>query len=308
MAKNIKMSIAEKARVSITNSFSPLESIKQNITVLEELRSFIPPLLDSELAQLKANLLANGCKDPLLLWETTKDVIGEGNVTEPAYVLIDGHNRYGICKEFGVSFNVQLLSFNSFKEVKEHMIDLQLGRRNLNAQQASYLRGLRYNTEKNDVSDNLQGKKEGFSSDGQNDHLENAVKITTAERLAKEYNVGEKTIRRDAAFAEGLEKLTPTLRNEVLSGKKKVEKSKIQLLAKSNEKNQSIDDIEKVEEILLQQESNTKEKKSENDSNDIAQEKYNKVLGAINEAYASRNIGAFEAIELALQEFKLILN
>ncbi|WP_409014286.1 MULTISPECIES: hypothetical protein [unclassified Arcicella] len=138
--------------------------------------------------------------------------------------------------------------------------------------------------------------------------MENAVKITTAERLAKEYNVGEKTIRRDAAFAEGLEKLTPTLRNEVLSGKKKVEKSKIQLLAKSNEKNQSIDDIEKVEEILLQQESNTKEKKSENDSNDIAQEKYNKVLGAINEAYASRNIGAFEAIELALQEFKLILN
>jgi len=226
MAKNIKMSIAEKARVAITNSsFSPLESIKQNITVLEELKSFIPPLLDSELAQLKANLLANGCKDPLLLWETTKDIIGLGSEFEPAYVLIDGHNRYGICKEFGITFNVQLLSFNSFKEVKEHMIDLQLGRRNLNAQQASYLRGLRYNTEKNDVIGNLQGKKEEIDSNGQNVHLEKEPKITTAERLAKEYNVGEKTIRRDAAFAEGLEKLTPTLRNEVLSGKKKVDKN-----------------------------------------------------------------------------------
>lgn len=306
MAKNIKMSIAEKARVAITNSsFSPLESIKQNITVLEELKSFIPPLLDAELAQLKANLLANGCKDPLLLWETTKDVIGLGTAFEPAYVLIDGHNRYGICKEFGITFNVQLLSFNSFKEVKEHMIDLQLGRRNLNAQQASYLRGLRYNTEKNDVIDNLQGKKEEIDSDGQNVHLENEPKITTAERLAKEYNVGEKTIRRDAAFAEGLEKLTPTLRNEVLSGKKKVDKNKIQLLAKSNEENQSIDDIEKVDEILQQV---TKEKSTDSGQIDIAQEKYNKVLSTINEAYQTRSIQAFEAVEIALQEFKLILN
>ncbi len=306
MAKNIKMSIAEKARVAITNSsFSPLESIKQNITVLEELKSFIPPLLDAELAQLKANLLANGCKDPLLLWETTKDVIGLGSEFEPAYVLIDGHNRYGICKEFGITFNVQLLSFNSFKEVKEHMIDLQLGRRNLNAQQASYLRGLRYNTEKNDVIDNLQGKKEEIDSDGQNVHLEKEPKITTAERLAKEYNVGEKTIRRDAAFAEGLEKLTPTLRNEVLSGKKKVEKNKIQLLAKSNKENQSIDDIEKVDEILQQV---SKEKSTENNQIDIAQEKYNKVLSTINEAYQTRSIQAFEAVEIALQEFKSILN
>lgn len=306
MAKNIKMSIAEKARVAITNSsFSPLESIKQNITVLEELKSFIPPLLDAELAQLKANLLANGCKDPLLLWETTKDIIGLGSREEPAYVLIDGHNRYGICKEFGITFNVQLLSFNSFKEVKEHMIDLQLGRRNLNSQQASYLRGLRYNTEKNDVIDNLQGKKEEIDSDGQNVHLEKEPKITTAERLAKEYNVGEKTIRRDAAFAEGLEKLTPTLRNEVLSGKKKVDKNKIQLLAKSNEENQSIDDIEKVDEILQQV---TKEKSTENNQIDIAQEKYNKVLSTINEAYQTRSIHAFEAVEIALQEFKLILN
>ncbi len=306
MAKNIKMSIAEKARVAITNSsFSPLESIKQNITVLEELKSFIPPLLDSELAQLKANLMANGCKDPLLLWETTKDVIGLGSEDEPAYVLIDGHNRYGICKEFGITFNVQLLSFNSFKEVKEHMIDLQLGRRNLNTQQASYLRGLRYNTEKNDVIENLQGKKDVIDSDGQNVHLGKESKITTAERLAKEYNVGEKTIRRDAAFAEGLEKLTPTLRNEVLSGKKKVEKSKIQLLAKSNKENQSIDDIENVDEILQQI---TKEKSTESIQIDIAQEKYNKVLSTINEAYQTRSIQAFEAVEIALQEFKLILN
>jgi hypothetical protein len=299
MAKNIKISIAEKARLAITNSFSPLETIKQNIIVLEELKLFIPPLLDVEFAQLKANLLANGCKDPLLLWETNKDIIGQGTSMEAAYVLIDGHNRYGICKEFGITFNVQLLSFNSMKAVKEHMIDLQLGRRNLNAQQASYLRGLRYNTEKNSVAENLQVGKDEIVA--QSD-LFNENKITTAERLAKEYNVGEKTIRRDAAFAEGLDKLTPTLRNEVLSGKRKIEKSKIQRLGKSQEKAQSIDDFEKVEKIL-QQESVSKE----NIYDYMAFQKYNKVLDSIKSVYLTRSLQDFETVKIALEEFKTIL-
>jgi len=73
----------------------------------------------------------------------------------------------------------------------------------------------------------------------------------------------------------------------------------------SNEENQSIDDIEKVDEILQQV---TKEKSTESGQIDIAQEKYNKVLSTINEAYQTRSIHAFEAVEIALQEFKLILN
>lgn len=300
MAKNIKISIAEKAKLAITNSFSPLETIKQNIIVLEELKSFIPPLLDTELAQLKSNLLANGCKDPLLLWETTKDVIGQGSAMEAAYVLIDGHNRFGICKEFGITFNVQLLSFDSMKTVKEHMIDLQLGRRNLNAQQASYLRGLRYNTEKNSVAENLQGARDENSTETQE---VTEPKITTAARLAKEYNVGEKTIRRDAAFAEGLDKLSPTLRNEVLSGKRKVDKSKIQLLAKSKEEVQAIENFEEVEKLIQQTSTN----KAQNSSEEIALQKYNQLLKSIKTVYSTRSLQDFEATQIALEEFKTIL-
>jgi ParB-like chromosome segregation protein Spo0J len=85
---------------------------------------------------------------PSLVWETTKEIIGTGSAEEAAYVLVDGHNRYNICSELGINFNVQLVPFDSIKEAKEYMIDLQLGRRNLNPQQASYLRGLRYQTEK----------------------------------------------------------------------------------------------------------------------------------------------------------------
>jgi hypothetical protein len=61
---------------------------------------------------------------------------------------VDGHNRYEICKKNGISFSVQLMSFGSLQQVKEYMIDLQLGRRNLTPEQVSYFRGLRFLNEK----------------------------------------------------------------------------------------------------------------------------------------------------------------
>src|SRR5207245_518324 len=54
---------------------------KMNITINEELRSYIDPLTVNEYAALERSILAEGCRDALVLW-------GE--------VLIDGHNRYAI--------------------------------------------------------------------------------------------------------------------------------------------------------------------------------------------------------------------
>ena len=62
---------------------SPLSGKELNITINEELRSFIDPLTAIEYEALERSLLAEGCRDALVLW-------GE--------VLIDGHNRYDICR------------------------------------------------------------------------------------------------------------------------------------------------------------------------------------------------------------------
>ena len=48
-----------------------------------------------------------------------------------------------------------------------------------------------------------------------------------SEQLAKEFNVGEKTIRRDADFAKGLELLPVDTKNEVLQGKSSLKKTDI---------------------------------------------------------------------------------
>ena len=148
MAKlNFKNAIGVKTKQALNNSYISSEQIKQNILILEELRSFIPSPSEDELVQLEQNIIKNGCKDALLLWETTQKVIVPDTLLphSPEFVLVDGHNRFQICTQRNISFNVQVMSFPSIKEVKDYMIDLQLGRRNLTPQQASYFRGLRYN-------------------------------------------------------------------------------------------------------------------------------------------------------------------
>jgi hypothetical protein len=88
-----------------------------NITVSEELRAYIDPLTPHEHEALERSLLAEGCRDALVLW---------GNV------LVDGHNRYGICSRLGIAFNtVQNTQFKSMDDVHLWMIDQHLGRRSL---------------------------------------------------------------------------------------------------------------------------------------------------------------------------------
>ena len=227
MKTDIRNILATKTKQALSSNILNASNIRQNIIILDELRNFIPSLSSDEYAQLESNILQHGCQSPIQVWQNSKKNLEFPFEKEDdlAYVLVDGHNRYKICTQHNLPFEVYVLSFDSQKDAKDYMINLQLGRRNLSQNQISYFRGLRYNNEKADKSDNLLTN---FPK-GQNDP---SVK-TTAERLAKEYNVSPKTIKRDAEFADGLEKIDSELRNNILDGKIKVDKGTIQKLSKS---------------------------------------------------------------------------
>jgi len=88
-----------------------------NITINEELRSFIDPLTPVEYAALERSLLADGCRDALVLWRD---------------VLIDGHNRYDICTKHGIEFRtVNNDKFDSLEDVMLWVIDNNLARRSV---------------------------------------------------------------------------------------------------------------------------------------------------------------------------------
>lgn len=224
------------------------EAIKQQIYIVDELRDLIPPLQEEEYKQLEKNILAEGCREALMVWETTKNNVDTTLTdTSTVYVLVDGHNRYGICQKHQINFKIHLVSFNNLREVKEYMIDNQLGRRNLIPEQASYLRGIRYNAEKLEkgkyVRDEHKGQNVPYASE--------VKKESTSLKLAKQYNVSEKTIKRDAEFAEGLNLLDPSLKKDILSGKVKAKKSEIQQLAQISEvPEKSITTLEEVSMIL----------------------------------------------------------
>jgi len=89
-----------------------------------EFKKLIPPLAIEEFNQLEKNIIADGCRDPLLTWNG---------------ILIDGHNRYEICTKHGLVFSVVEKEFASESNVKEWMINNQFGRRNLSNYQRSVL-------------------------------------------------------------------------------------------------------------------------------------------------------------------------
>ena len=61
--------------------------------------------------------MADGCESPLIVWNG---------------VIVDGHNRYAICRKHEIPFAIQEKDFSSRDDAMLWMLRNQLGRRNLN--------------------------------------------------------------------------------------------------------------------------------------------------------------------------------
>jgi phage N-6-adenine-methyltransferase len=86
------------------------------IKINEKFINLIPPLQKRERELLEASILAEGCRDALILWNG---------------YIVDGHNRYAICEEHGIDFDTFEKEFDSEDDAMLWMLDTQAGRRNL---------------------------------------------------------------------------------------------------------------------------------------------------------------------------------
>lgn len=91
-----------------------------DLAVDPEFRDLIPPLNEEELKLLEESIVADGCESPLIVWNG---------------VIVDGHNRYAICRKHGIPFSIQEKNFSSRDDAMLWMLRNQLGRRNLNSYQ-----------------------------------------------------------------------------------------------------------------------------------------------------------------------------
>jgi DNA modification methylase len=90
------------------------------IEIDAEFKALIPKLSDDEYAALGTSLLAEGCRDALIVWHCAGSLI-----------LVDGHNRHEICTEHNIPFKTLEREFTDRNDVIVWMLRNQLGRRNL---------------------------------------------------------------------------------------------------------------------------------------------------------------------------------
>jgi len=103
--------------------------IVHNITIDEEFKSLLPELDQRTYLTLEENLIQNGCRDAIVLWNG---------------ILIDGHNRYAICLKHDIPFGTADKEFRSREEVLIWIISIQVFRRNLSQIHLSHYCGLHY--------------------------------------------------------------------------------------------------------------------------------------------------------------------
>lgn len=130
-----------------------------------------PPLSDGERDLLEKDILANGCRDPLCIWEG---------------YIVDGHNRYEICTKHGIEFTTVELQLKDEEDAKRWIITNQLSRRNLGFIQAAYLRGCHYRTVR--AVNEINGGN-------------------TQKQVAELFNVSVATIRSDGELADAIDRL-----------------------------------------------------------------------------------------------------
>ena len=111
------------------------------VKIHEELEKHIWPLKQEEYKLLEQSILEDGIRDKLITWNG---------------FIVDGHNRYKIAKEHGLTFETTEKEFADIEAVKDWMDSNQLARRNLTRDQWEITVGRRYNREKKIQGSNNQ--------------------------------------------------------------------------------------------------------------------------------------------------------
>ena len=181
-------------------------------------QELIRPLFKNEYLQLEENLMSDGCREPIAVWND---------------VIVDGHNRYKICTEHGIPFAVEEMSFSCREEAIAWICANQLGRRNLTEESRKYLIGKQYESEK------IISRKQSIYRDSREDCSrlpyetfipEPGTRVVetrkkTAARIAEENQISHGTVEKYSLYSRAIEEIKskePQMAAKILSGRYKV--------------------------------------------------------------------------------------
>ena len=195
-----------------------------------ELRDFIPPLSGEEKKQLEESLLKFGYKGaPIYTWRG---------------FIVDGHNRYELCKRHNIDFPIDDLDLGddaTIIDVMEWMINTQLGRRNLPpAQRISVVDKFKKKIQEQaamNKSDAIAESNKNRSSNVlqmEKNEISKKERIHTDKELAKMAGVGTGTIAR---YNRVMNSDDEELKKKVLSNEVKINTAYEKVRKKETENN-----------------------------------------------------------------------
>lgn len=98
--------------------------MSRELQIDEEFKNLIPPLSEDEYSRLEKSILAEGLRESIITWNG---------------VIVDGHNRYNICKKHALVYHTREREFESRDAAKIWIIENQFGRRNISPYNRSVL-------------------------------------------------------------------------------------------------------------------------------------------------------------------------
>lgn len=199
----------------------------RDLLIDNELRDLLPPLTKEEYSQLEENILKDGCQSPIITWND---------------YIVDGHNRYGICKKHKIEFEELKLAYETKDDIIQWMIDTQLGRRNLTPiQRIAIAEKYRPIIEKK-AKENQSVFKGNQYTNGtcQNSDKKQIEKVDTKKELSKIANVSYDTYYKGKRI---LDSDNDEIKNKLKNKEISINKAYNQLFKKEKKKEKIVDKI-----------------------------------------------------------------
>ena len=206
-----------------------------DLKIDEDFEKALPRLTNSEYETLDRSIASKGYDEsfPIIIWKGKN-------------IIVEGHNRYKICKFRGIEeVPVVEKEFESKEEAIAWIYRTQLSRRNLSGEQYKYYVGKRLEAEKAARGGN-RGNQYTEVAKVQNQPLANSG--DTATRIANEIGKSRDYVKRAEKFAKGLDaasEIDPDIKDDVLSGKVKAPANIVSKIATADkeEKEQLVNKI-----------------------------------------------------------------
>ena len=185
-----------------------------------EFRRLLPELSEIELEHLEANIIQDGCRDPIVIWNN---------------IIVDGHHRYEICKRHRIDFKTETLQCQCREEVLRWICLNQVGRRNVSPELLRYQIGKRYNVEKILSAHNPRGRNQ-YTEVASDVLMRPPVerRMGTAASIGRAYNVSHFAVHSYKDIASSIDTIAEKdsrLSDRYLSGHLRIKKDDLVTIA-----------------------------------------------------------------------------